>query len=537
MKLRVRCKKTTRVLELNDEQTEGITVGGVIESVRHLFGDLLNGDFHLSLNGTDALCLSAKLLSDCGIVGGDLIHVIQMHHSQDPLSPGPSKQEHQNEISTSRTLDTVGSSQNKSPSQAQCSNTSSMERRDDTQGDLPLIKGQSQMDTQTAESGERSNLAQSELPSGDDCSEMEVQEEEVDLAVVWRCLSEPVLCREAVDGQVPSLLKEMYTILEPVTMSEKLAVVLHVLMLETGFIPLASQDPTVTAPPTSTWRQKGYQLFTYSYPGCGDHTCSLTLLQAGRTVMAHGKVGGGHDATRKCSLDIGCFIQDAVSDCAASYGDLAKLSRVFKDSIANPLVQDLRTAAGLVDIFGLMALTLELKLRILSTLDLRSVLQMSCVNTELYDTCCDPSIWRRLYLKDFGNRRDNSLSQNWKELYKQEFKSRKERRKLMSRTTLIAPPFWGPQYPFGGPSHWMPPLPGRGIIGGDYDLYPNFPSGLPGIPGRFGPRLPTLPQPRYDLIGPIVDPGPDPFHIPRRLGPSRGGFGVRGGFGMGRRFF
>lgn len=47
---------------------------------------------------------------------------------------------------------------------------------------------------------------------------------------------------------------------------------------------------------------------------------------------------------------------------------------------------------------------------------------------------------------------------------------------MMNKMTMIVPPFFGPQNPFSGPSHWAPPVPGYGIIGGDYDLYPNLPS-------------------------------------------------------------
>lgn len=46
---------------------------------------------------------------------------------------------------------------------------------------------------------------------------------------------------------------------------------------------------------------------------------------------------------------------------------------------------------------------------------------------------------------------------------------------MLSRMTVITPPLWHPNNPFCGPSNWVPPVPG-GIIGGDYDLYPNFPS-------------------------------------------------------------
>ena len=46
-----------------------------------------------------------------------------------------------------------------------------------------------------------------------------------------------------------------------------------------------------------------------------------------------------------------------------------------------------------------------------------------------------------------------------------------------------------------------------------------------------------LPQPRYDLIGPGVDPNPDPLLIPRR--PPTMGRGGRGSHfgGFGPRFF
>jgi hypothetical protein len=65
---------------------------------------------------------------------------------------------------------------------------------------------------------------------------METEEETVDHVVVKQCLSEPVLCREAVNGTVPALLQEIYTCLEPRDMAESLCIALHVLMLETGFI-------------------------------------------------------------------------------------------------------------------------------------------------------------------------------------------------------------------------------------------------------------------------------------------------------------
>lgn len=60
-------------------------------------------------------------------------------------------------------------------------------------------------------------------------------DEIVDPKIVSQCLSEPVLCREAENGQVPAMLTEMFGYLQPANELEALGVVLHVLMLETGF--------------------------------------------------------------------------------------------------------------------------------------------------------------------------------------------------------------------------------------------------------------------------------------------------------------
>ena len=74
---------------------------------------------------------------------------------------------------------------------------------------------------QTIETG-----AQSQLP---DC-------DPIDIAVVNRCLQEPVLCRDASETSVPSLLREAHEEASPQDSGEALSVLLHVLMLETGYV-------------------------------------------------------------------------------------------------------------------------------------------------------------------------------------------------------------------------------------------------------------------------------------------------------------
>ena len=63
---------------------------------------------------------------------------------------------------------------------------------------------------------------------------LEQDEDPVDFEIVDQCLHEPILCREATEGRVPSLLCDVYSVVQPETEAEALSVVLHVLMIETG---------------------------------------------------------------------------------------------------------------------------------------------------------------------------------------------------------------------------------------------------------------------------------------------------------------
>lgn len=79
------------------------------------------------------------------------------------------------------------------------------------------------------------NSVESEQPGTSSEVTMDTEEDVVDMVVVKQCLSEPVLCREATNGCVPALLREVFDTAAPQDCTECLSVVLHVLMLETGF--------------------------------------------------------------------------------------------------------------------------------------------------------------------------------------------------------------------------------------------------------------------------------------------------------------
>lgn len=68
-------------------------------------------------------------------------------------------------------------------------------------------------------------------------------------------------------------------------------------------------------------------------------------------------------------------------------------------------------ALNLPDVFGLVVLPLELKLRIFRLLDVRSVLSLSAVCRDLFIASNDQLLWRCLYLRDFrGNCHSDMLT-------------------------------------------------------------------------------------------------------------------------------
>lgn len=51
---------------------------------------------------------------------------------------------------------------------------------------------------------------------------------------------EPMLCSEATDGQVPHSLETLYHSAECVSANDALIVLIHLLMMETGYVPQVS---------------------------------------------------------------------------------------------------------------------------------------------------------------------------------------------------------------------------------------------------------------------------------------------------------
>ncbi|XP_048212347.1 F-box only protein 7 isoform X2 [Perognathus longimembris pacificus] len=276
------------------------------------------------------------------------------------------------------------------------------------------------------------------------------------------------------------------------------------------------------------WKSSGVYKLQYTHPLCEGGSAALTCVPLGNLVVVNAtlKISGEIKSVKRLQLLPKSFIctEEPGENAAQVYKDLQKLSRLFKDQLVYPLLAFTRQALNLPDVFGLVVLPLELKLRIFRLLDVRSVLSLSAVCRDLLIASNDPLLWRCLYLRDFRDSTIRVRDTDWKELYRKRHKQRKEAQRGRHVMFLPSSPYPMPFYP--SPLHPMPFHPSSllppGIIGGEYDERPTLPFGgnpihslIPG-PGQTPSQFPPL-RPRFDPMGPL--PGPNPI-LPGRGGPS-----------------
>ncbi|XP_026859827.2 F-box only protein 7 [Electrophorus electricus] len=453
MKLRVRVNKQTSRVELEgaDPTLTELSVW-VSEVVLPSTGLSADTEFSLSLNGKEPLVDTGQTLSSCGVVSGDMICVILPQSSHTSPNTQSTQQSH-----------------------------------------TPSAKHSSSGEAGPSSSSSSSSSKYTGDPEPEDG--MATVEDEEGPAAPF--IPEPMLCCEAEEGKVPHSLAMLFQAAQCHCASDCLLVAGHLLLLETGFLP---QDCDVRAGKMPTgWRAAGgvYRL-QYTHPLCENSVALVVAVPMGQTVVLNAtlKMSSTVESARKLVLKPAAYVTDEWpgGNGEAVYRDLQKLSRVFKDQLAYPLIATAREALGLPALFGLAALPPELLLRILRLLDVCSLLSLSAVCTHLHSATHDPSLWRHILHRDFRVciRADTEHKDtDWKELYKKRYRHRKE----VSRSRVRCYPYTlGPVYPFSPIPMAPAPLYPPGIIGGEYDER-LIPQGI-------------LPRPRYDPIGPL--PGHEP---------------------------
>nr|XP_030118982.1 F-box only protein 7 isoform X3 [Taeniopygia guttata] len=300
--------------------------------------------------------------------------------------------------------------------------------------------------------------------------------------------------------------------------------------LEEGYVPQGIEAKAVFMP--EKWRGNGVYKLQYTHPLCGEGCAGLTCVPLGDLIAINAtlKINEEIRSVKRIQLLPSSFVcfQDP-EKVAGVYKDLQKLSRLFKDQLVYSLLAAARQALNLPDVFGLLVLPLELKLRIFRLLDVRSLISLSAVCRDLYTASNDQLLWRFMYLRDFRDPIARPRDTDWKELYKKKLKQKKEA--LRWRHMMLLPPIPhpipfhpNPFYPNPFPPNPFPsnPIYPPMIIGGEYDERPTLPyvgdpinSLIPGqgeAPGQFPPF-----RPHFDPIGSL--PGANPM-LPGRVGSS-----------------
>ncbi|KAJ8301635.1 hypothetical protein KUTeg_020622 [Tegillarca granosa] len=404
MKLRIRYKSKNNVLTIDDEVSQHITLIDVYTTARELFSDSLP-----SLNKKDLLEGDNKLLSEFGIINGDLIHVIN-------LDPEPDETEQQCQSSSQLSSQ---SSYSKSGQHGQRSTEDETfaESTSSPGTSNRLCRGEQNIIEYTSHDNEMSEM-QSSNNTGD--------EPPIDFAVVNKYLNEPMLCRDSTEMRVPAALEQLFANSGIRNSHDALCVLLHVMMLEAGYQTVhqppdgVTEKSHITMPDDWLRRSSACTTLKYTHTSCGDVESSfmLTCVPMCSLMVVHGTSSGPNKGEQvQLQLNTPEYIGDINQGAVKCYKQQKKLSRLFKDIIALPMLQSFQEANGMLPVHGIMALSNELKLKILGYLNVESVLTCSEVCKEFYRISRDRYIWRRLFVKEFGNRLQGemNLSRDWYE--------------------------------------------------------------------------------------------------------------------------
>ncbi|KAK2165258.1 hypothetical protein NP493_1376g01038 [Ridgeia piscesae] len=504
MKLRVRLGKRTIVCSFDDSHGEP-TVVSTKEQVRDKF-DLADLPFSLSLNRCDLLDEEANLtLRNLGIVSGDLIFVVVASDHD----TGEEHNENDNRIPDDDTA--AAAAENMDVAQ---------DRGETLATEMPL-GGPAVSHSH--------NTGVTITPSGNPDELLIHDAEAIHDAMSNHYLNEPMFVRDSTGATVPHTLRAIVESGDIENSHDAICTVLHLLMLEAGFRSSSSSGSEEKLPTRMPrdWKCPGTYRLSYEHVSCDGSSFQLLCVPLGTVITIHGTVRQGGDAesqTRELNLNVNEFVSENHSGGTEMFHNLPKLSRLFKDGLVYWLLQMGQPDGDAFLIPCLMGLPTELKLNVMRHLDALSLVRMSAVCKELLVVARERCLWRKLYLRDYGRKTDNNLDQDWLKLYRDKTLERRAIRDMYTEQTLIFtsspfpsqyPPFnpFMPTYDPFNPFHPTGPMPG--FIGGEYDLRPNFPGPLGGVP-----------RPRFDPFSPF----PSQRFWPVR-GRGRGLWDTRGRFG------
>ncbi|KAL3538775.1 hypothetical protein ACH5RR_002141 [Cinchona calisaya] len=278
-----------------------------------------------------------------------------------------------------------------------------------------------------------------------------------------------------------------------------LVIAVYAVLLESGFVGFDMKIKTEIKgfQFRNDWPSNGFRLsLFYTLPeiindvslslDCHNRVVGLKFQNVGKFMMVYGSLTAGSvmHSVRLNEDELVPFLNVVWANCClrddiviSGDGGLGTLPerevfkfwRMVKDGLALPLLIDLCESVGLELPPCFMRLPTDLKLKILESLPGVDIAKVSCVSPELRYLASSDDLWKQKFLEQFGDAYKSDEKGPWKEKFVRLLESRKKR-KLASRVVLFGRPIHPrriidpiPRYP-----HWP------GIIGGDFDLFPQI---------------------------------------------------------------
>lgn len=202
-----------------------------------------------------------------------------------------------------------------------------------------------------------------------------------------------VLLADSPENQTPECFKQLIAANPEKVKSpfEEFAGLLHILMVETGFLPESSRLASTANPfctlPDSWDLHAGTLKLQYRTSLPPQPTCTMTVTEIGSLAMVYGTAPGVKTMIMK--LKPSEYLRPAG-------GKLRELSRDFKNQIAFPLLVSILREAGGYCPPHFSNLPEEILDKILRFLDFRSLCSVSATSHLFHRLANEPVLWKRL---------------------------------------------------------------------------------------------------------------------------------------------
>ena len=241
----------------------------------------------------------------------------------------------------------------------------------------------------------------------------------------------------------PEVLKylSVFVTEEPTSSLDYLALLVHGLMIETGFA--KPEEP----------EKNGTHRVQYVLPG-QSVLCSVSLNKIGNVTTI---IGNFHGEPKKSFVLTKTRINDIVNlKSAEKYRNVKDFSREFKDKIALPLLHQVKFQCG-IESMTILSLPIELLVSIAEHLpDIGTISAFRRTCRKFKDISEHQLLWKRHFARFFPDKYkslQDSYTDCWLKLFKQEYQKKKKIQAANLSTHTVHMPFFGFEPVL--PRHWL----------------------------------------------------------------------------------